>query len=625
MAEQLVVPAEFTPEERQQLDDWLFDFDLSWRADLLREQVHRLAGMASVLRRAAVLEMIKIDLEKQWQRGQRLFVEDYLALCPEVGNASTVPAELLWAEYQVRSWYDQTPAWAEYAQRFPGRLAELRQVAELAPQGMSQDNSHQITVASPRPAEATVSDGRQFAAEFGRYRLLEKLGQGGMGSVYRAYDSELCREVALKVLDCRHDSTAEALKRFQQEARLIAKLNDPNICFIYDISKQDGRHYISMTYIQGQPLSKCIHRDIPFPEREAALVVQKLAQTLQRVHDRDVIHRDLKPANVILTPEGEPVILDFGLARLLASPEDLRLSRDGVFIGTPHYASPEQAAHTPNAVGKASDIYNLGVLLYELLTGTLPFTGSLDSVLRQVLTEEPPPPTRFRANVSPILDAICLKAMSKRPADRFSSMGEMAAALANFLAAAQNETEHTFTGPEALDRYAAGNQSPQHAARSIRWHQRQRLGVAALASCLSVLLLLGTIHFSLRMPAGIVQIEVHDVPLNRVAIQVDGKHITIAKDRREYRFTVGKHQLIVEAPGFRTLTKDFVIKRGNNDAIRVWLEPLPLRKPALPAAEPVDRALPHPLSAEQAKQFQRRYAASIKAKVELTNSIGMEF
>ncbi len=272
---------------------------------------------------------------------------------------------------------------------------------------------------------------RPLPETFGRYRILQPLGQGGMGAVYLARDTQLDRLVALKVPRLGGDDKPAPgdLERFLREARAAAALLHPNLCPIFDVGEVDGTPYLTMAYLEGRLLSGLIEKGKPRSQRQAAQIVRKLATALQEAHARGVIHRDLKPANVMISARGEPIVMDFGLARRDEAVE-ARLTQDGTVLGTPAYMPPEQVRGETRAIGPGCDIYALGVILYELLAGRLPFEGSVLNILGKILTEEPPPPSRHRPDLDPALEAICLKAMAKKVEDRYASMAELAAALA---------------------------------------------------------------------------------------------------------------------------------------------------------------------------------------------------
>jgi serine/threonine protein kinase/Flp pilus assembly protein TadD len=263
----------------------------------------------------------------------------------------------------------------------------------------------------------------------GRYTLQKLLGKGGMGDVYLAHDTQLDRPVALKIPRFGPSPRPEDEERFLREARAAAMLSHPNLCPVYDAGRTDGVSYLAMAYVEGKPLSELLRDDPHRPIQDAVRLVSQLARAMQEAHRRGVIHRDLKPANVMIDPRGQPVIMDFGLARRGLETGDVRLTQSGVIMGTPTYMSPEQVNGAVSAMGPACDIYSLGVILYELLTGRPPFTGTLGELMAQITAQPPPPPTLFRPGLDPDLEAICLKALAKTARLRFGSMEEFANAL----------------------------------------------------------------------------------------------------------------------------------------------------------------------------------------------------
>ncbi len=268
----------------------------------------------------------------------------------------------------------------------------------------------------------------------GRYRVLRLLGKGGMGVVYLAEDTQLQRKVALKVPTFAADERPDVLERFYREARTAARLNHPNSCPVFDVDQADGRHYLTMAFIDGEPLSRRVPDFAARPPAEAVALVRTVALALDEAHRQGIIHRDLKPANVMLNPRGEPVVMDFGLAREIRSAA-ADLSSPGVPMGTPAYMAPEQARGDVTAMGPGCDVYSLGVVLYELLCGELPFQGTTLEVLSRHLHEPPPPLEQKRPDLAPRLGAVCRKAMAKEPSQRFLSMAEFAQALDDYLRA----------------------------------------------------------------------------------------------------------------------------------------------------------------------------------------------
>ncbi len=260
-----------------------------------------------------------------------------------------------------------------------------------------------------------------------------------MGTVYLVRDTQLHRQVALKVPHVRPGDADEThdqgvLGRFYREAHAAAILRHPNLCPVYDVGKIDGIPYLTMAYVRGKPLSRYIDRNRPLSPRWVAVLVRKLALALQVAHDKGVIHRDLKPSNVMISADRQPMIMDFGLAwRLPRCDGDERLTKLGLVLGTPAYMSPEQLSGRVEDLGPQCDVYSLGVIFYELLTGCCPFEGPEAVVLGKVLFIEPVRPTIHRPDLDPRLEAICLKAMAKRDDERYASMSELAAALGKYL------------------------------------------------------------------------------------------------------------------------------------------------------------------------------------------------
>lgn len=264
-------------------------------------------------------------------------------------------------------------------------------------------------------------------SQFGRYRIERELGRGGMGAVYRAFDTHLQRTVALKVPFFKKRHSEEIVKRFLREARAVAQLSHPNLCRVFDVGLIDGTLFLTMEFVEGQSLDE-LSKAGALTEAEILPLMQQVALALQEAHDRGIIHRDMKPANIMRNAKGHAVVMDFGLARQVDHEEN-ELTKDGAMLGTPSYMSPEQVRGKVREIGPATDIYSLGVVMYRLLTGRCPFEGAFTAILAAIPTETPAAPRELCGTVSPAIEAICLKAMAKNPSDRFASAAEMAAAL----------------------------------------------------------------------------------------------------------------------------------------------------------------------------------------------------
>ncbi len=286
--------------------------------------------------------------------------------------------------------------------------------------------SSETTVAGPLPAVAPPA--AIFPEQLGRYRLLGVIGEGGMGTVYLAHDTELDRRVALKVPRFPEGREAEGRERFCREARIAATFRHKHLCPVYDVGVINGTNYLTMPLLTGEPLSACLQREGRLPEAEAVRLTMQVARALQVAHAAGVVHRDLKPANIMVQEGLEPIVMDFGLARRVG-PRDSRLTEQGALVGTPAYLAPEQIGGDPDLLGPGCDLYSLGVILYETLTGRLPFQGTVHEVLTQVLTQAPGPPSRHCPDLDPRLDAICLRALAKKPHARFASAAAFADAL----------------------------------------------------------------------------------------------------------------------------------------------------------------------------------------------------
>jgi WD40 repeat protein/tRNA A-37 threonylcarbamoyl transferase component Bud32 len=264
------------------------------------------------------------------------------------------------------------------------------------------------------------------------YEILAELGRGGMGVVYKARHERLNRLVALKMI--RPGGYAEERARFKLEAEAVARLQHPNIVQIHEVGEADGRPYCALEFVEGGSLAQKLDGK-PIAPREAARLVEVLARAMQVAHSRNLVHRDLKPANVLLTADGVPKIADFGLARQLDRPAEAGgLTETGAVVGTPSYMAPEQASGRRQDVGSAADVYALGAILYECVTGRPPFQGATPlETLDQVRHQEPVPPSRCNPRVPRDLETVCLKCLRKEPEQRYASARELGEDLGRFL------------------------------------------------------------------------------------------------------------------------------------------------------------------------------------------------
>ena len=275
---------------------------------------------------------------------------------------------------------------------------------------------------------------------FGKYDLLGEVGRGGMGVVYKARQRDLNRIVALKMILASEWASAEEIRRFQAEACAAARLRHRNIVAIHEIGEQLGRHFFAMDFVEGESLSAIVARGPLAPEQAARWMVS-IAQAVEHLHSQGIVHRDLKPSNVLIDSAGEPIVMDFGLAKIFDS--DDGATRSGAILGTPSYMSPEQAAGRNSLISTRSDIYSLGAMLYEMLSGRPPFREAtpLDTLV-QVIEGEPTLLRRIVTTIPRALELICFKCLEKDPARRYASAAELAADLTRFLQGEPVEAHH---------------------------------------------------------------------------------------------------------------------------------------------------------------------------------------
>ncbi|MCX6056753.1 MAG: serine/threonine-protein kinase, partial [Chloroflexi bacterium] len=268
----------------------------------------------------------------------------------------------------------------------------------------------------------------------GRYHILEQLGEGGMATVYKAYDTRLERDVAVKVIRMERltiETMPRALKRFEREAKSLGKLTHPNIVPVSDYGEFDGKPYLVMPYLPGGTLKQKMGK--PMPWQEAVQLLLPIAEALDYAHSQNMIHRDVKPANILLTQRGQPMLTDFGIAKVLDLEETLDLTGTSAAVGTPEYMAPEQA--TAKFVDHRVDIYSLGVVFYEMVTGRKPFIADTPlAVLIKHATEALPRPTKFAPNLPDDVEKILLKVLAKQPENRYQDMDELVCAFQGALA-----------------------------------------------------------------------------------------------------------------------------------------------------------------------------------------------
>jgi serine/threonine-protein kinase len=321
----------------------------------------------------------------------------------------------------------------------PGLAPTMAPSGATSPAEPSAETAQQAQSAAtlaPNPDTAPVvmppaPTGIQTGASFGDYQVIETIAKGGMGIVFKARQRKLNRIVAIKMILAGQFAHQTDVDRFYTEAEAAAGLSHPNIVKIYEIGEVQGQHFFSMEYIEGQSLSELV-RENPLSPRRAAEFVRTIAETMQFAHDKGIVHRDLKPSNVLVDAQGRPLITDFGLAKHQENESQLTVS--GAVIGTPSYMPPEQAEGKGDLIGPRSDLYSLGAILYELVTGRPPFrAASPFETIRQVIQDEPLSPRLVNSGVPQDLETICLKCLQKDPARRYATSQELADELGRFL------------------------------------------------------------------------------------------------------------------------------------------------------------------------------------------------
>jgi WD40 repeat protein len=468
----------------ENIPDWLDaaadQFEYAWRAGPRPHLADHLGTEAGERRRALLAELVRIDLDYRWQAGEQPKLEDYLPDFPELlGSDRSLPDDLVLYADRVRSRHvgaggrAKAVVFVEAGRtvldlRCPHCGSPVHLDDEFPCEVICRNCGSSFRIEPDAPPSLRPAD---LPKTLGRFQLLELLGRGSFGAVYKARDAQLDRSVAIKVPRAGYFSAPEEQQRFWREARSAAQLRHPNIVPVHEIAQEGELPYLVSDYIEGRTLAAVLAERRP-GVRAAAELTAQIADALAYAHGHKVIHRDINPRNILIDSAGRPFVTDFGLAR--RGDGEMLVTVEGQVLGTPAYMAPEQAAGEVNRVDGRSDIYGLGVVLYELLTGELPFRGSLRQLLGQVIHDEPRPPRRLNDHVPHDLETICLKAMAKSPARRYATAGDLAADLRRYLRG------------EPIHARPVGN-----AGRLWSWCRRNPLLALALAA-VAVSLLAGT-------------------------------------------------------------------------------------------------------------------------------------
>src|SRR5262245_40388485 len=457
----------------------------------------RFLAEAAPLSPAEFADVLRVDQRYRWESGERTSAEHYLTRYPNLLDDPESAVDFVYAELLLREQHGEDYELETFVRRFPGLAETLRQQIVL----------HQALRAGPptaaavkRPRTANPIDRNQTC---GQFEIVRAIGRGGAGIVYEARQPNVNRRVALKMLSAGAHADPEQLVRFRAEAEAVGRLQHPNIVQIYEAGQWEGCPYLALEFVHGGSLRSRLNGAPQSPQASATLI-ETLARAMHAAHLAGVVHRDLKPANILFSgapPSGNegrphgiswsadevPKIADFGLAKAVSGPDDdaEALTQTGDLLGTPSYMSPEQASGHRDQIGPTTDVYGLGAILYELLTGRPPFQGvTVVEVLQHVLLEDPVSPARLQPRLPRDLEIICLKCLQKQPARRYATALDLADDLRRFVAGEPIQARPT-----------------PRLARLGRWCRRNPVlaGLGGLIGVLAAALIVGSLAATVRL------------------------------------------------------------------------------------------------------------------------------
>jgi serine/threonine protein kinase/WD40 repeat protein len=417
------------------------EFQRQWQAGQ-PQRIETFLSQRPALSASELAAVVRVDLRQRWRSGESSTTSDYLTRFPQLQADPALLVDLIYTEYLVREELGERSHLPLLQGQFPQYAAELAAQVEFHDALESGELDNDQDTPLPQETLASREKLRTRLPSLGPgYEVLAEIGRGGMGVVYRARQVGLNRLVALKMVRAAEYASAELLARFRAEAEVVARLHHPNIVQIFDYGEHDGLPYLTLELVEGQTLAARLG-SLPWPDRQAAVLVANLALAVQFAHERGVIHRDLKPANILLesrnleyeSPHNEIAkITDFGLAKVFRDDADAQ-THTGSILGTPSYMAPEQASGQGELIGPQTDVYALGAILYEMLAGRPAFRGpTAIATLQQVLNDHPVALRRLNPRVSRDLVTICDKCLSKEPGSRYVSAGALASDLERFL------------------------------------------------------------------------------------------------------------------------------------------------------------------------------------------------